>query len=51
MYLPLEYLLLAAALLLVGGVLAPKLSSNLGVPYLVLFLLVGILAGSEGPGE
>ena len=50
MYLPLEYLLLAAALLLGAGVLATKLSSNLGVPYLVLFLLVGILAGSEGPG-
>lgn len=50
MYLPLEYLLLAAALLLAAGVLATKLSSNLGVPYLVLFLLVGMLAGSEGPG-
>jgi len=50
MYLPLEYLLLAAALLLGAGVLATKLSSNLGVPYLVLFLAVGMLAGSEGPG-
>jgi len=50
MYLPVEYLLLAAALLLTAGVLATKLSSNLGVPYLVLFLAVGMLAGSEGPG-
>ena len=50
MYLPPEYLLLAAALLLGAGVLATKLSSNLGVPYLVLFLAVGMLAGSEGPG-
>ncbi len=46
----LEQSLLIASLLLVLGVLASKTSSRLGVPALVLFIGVGMLAGSEGPG-
>jgi potassium/hydrogen antiporter len=41
-------LVLLAALLLLGGVLLSKTSSRFGVPSLLLFLLLGILAGSEG---
>jgi potassium/hydrogen antiporter len=42
--------LLIAAVLLVLGVVASKLSSRLGVPALLLFLALGMLAGSDGPG-
>ncbi len=45
-----EQLLLIAAILLMLAVLASKLSSRFGVPGLVLFLLLGMLAGSEGLG-
>ncbi|MEM8618093.1 MAG: potassium/proton antiporter [Actinomycetota bacterium] len=41
-------LILAAALLLAGGVLLSKTSAKLGVPGLLLFLGLGMLAGSEG---
>jgi potassium/hydrogen antiporter len=40
----------AAAVLLLAGVLASKVSSRLGVPALLLFLGLGMLAGSEGIG-
>jgi cell volume regulation protein A len=43
-----EPLVLLAALLLLGGVLLSKTSSRFGVPSLLLFLLLGMLAGSEG---
>lgn len=33
-----------------AGVLASKLSSRFGIPALLLFLVTGMLAGSEGPG-
>jgi cell volume regulation protein A len=42
--------LLAAAVLIIGGVLASKLASRLGVPALLLFLGLGMLAGSDGVG-
>jgi len=35
---------------LAAGVLASKLSSRFGIPALLLFLVTGMLAGSEGPG-
>lgn len=39
-----------AALLILLGVVASKVSTRLGVPALLLFLLLGMLAGSEGIG-
>lgn len=45
-----EPLLLVGALLLLGGVLLSKTSSRFGVPSLLLFLGLGMLAGSDGIG-
>jgi cell volume regulation protein A len=45
-----EYVIAAAAALLVISVLASKLSVRLGVPALLFFVFIGMLAGSEGPG-
>ncbi|OKY26560.1 potassium/proton antiporter [Thalassotalea sp. PP2-459] len=44
-----QFILLAAALILIG-ILSSQLSARLGLPVLVLFLLVGMLAGEDGPG-
>ncbi|WP_100398131.1 potassium/proton antiporter [Bacillus sp. FJAT-44742] len=41
---------LVAALLLISGVLVAKFSNRLGLPALVLFILVGMLIGSDGLG-
>ena len=41
---------LAAALLLLAGVVATKTSSRFGVPSLLLFIAIGMLAGSDGVG-
>jgi cell volume regulation protein A len=46
----LEQLLLVAALLLFVAVGASKVSGRLGIPSLLLFLAIGMLAGSDGPG-
>ncbi|HAP77047.1 MAG TPA: potassium/proton antiporter [Acidimicrobiaceae bacterium] len=43
-------LVLVASLLLLLGVVASRLSSSLGIPGLLVFLGVGMLAGSDGPG-
>ncbi len=45
-----EYILLVIAVLILVSILANKVSGRLGVPALLIFLLVGMLAGSEGPG-
>ncbi len=45
-----EYILLVIAVLIIVSILANKVSGRLGVPALLIFLLVGMLAGSEGPG-
>lgn len=45
-----ELLLLAAAVIVVSSVLLSKVSERYGVPTLLLFLGIGMLAGYEGPG-
>lgn len=42
--------MLVTALLLLSALVASKLSYRLGVPGLLLFLALGMLAGSDGPG-
>ncbi len=46
----LEYLLFVGSILILVSVAVARLSENLGVPTLLLFLGIGMLAGSEGPG-
>lgn len=47
---PVDSLILLAGVLLAIGIVSSKLSSRVGLPVLVLFLFVGMLAGSEGIG-
>ncbi len=47
---PVEYILLGASVLILLSIFASKAASKLRVPALLLFLVVGMLAGSEGPG-
>ena len=50
MPLTIEFILLAASGLLLLSVIASKASGRMGVPALLLFLLIGMLAGSDGLG-
>jgi potassium/hydrogen antiporter len=45
-----DALLLSISLLIIISILIAKVSKNIGVPILIIFLGVGMLAGSEGPG-
>ncbi len=45
-----DAVILVSGRLLLLGIVSSKLSARLGVPVLVLFLLLGMLAGSEGIG-
>jgi cell volume regulation protein A len=45
-----DHLILLAGLLLLVGILSSKLATRLGLPVLTLFLVVGMLAGEDGPG-
>ncbi|OJX48151.1 MAG: K+/H+ antiporter [Chloroflexi bacterium 44-23] len=45
-----DYLLISAAILLLISVLVSKISDRFGIPALLLFLILGMLAGSEGIG-
>ena len=45
-----DTLILVTGLLLLLGIVSSKLSTRLGMPVLVLFLVIGMLAGSEGLG-
>jgi potassium/hydrogen antiporter len=49
--LPFEYILLVISVLILISITISKLSENLGMPSLVLFLIIGMLAGSDGPGR
>ena len=42
-----EQLLLAAAILLIAGVVASRISSRLGIPALLLFLVIGMLVNTQ----
>lgn len=46
----LEFLILVGAVLLTVSVVASRISSRFGIPLLLIFLAIGMLAGSEGPG-
>lgn len=45
-----DQIILVGSILLILGILSSKFSARLGLPVLVLFLVVGMLAGSEGLG-
>ncbi|MBU1618396.1 MAG: potassium/proton antiporter [Gammaproteobacteria bacterium] len=45
-----DQIILLAAILIIFGIVSSKLSARLGLPVLVLFLMVGMLAGEDGPG-
>ena len=45
-----ENILLLGSLLLFLSIISSKTSFKLGIPTLILFLVVGMLAGSDGPG-
>jgi cell volume regulation protein A len=47
---PVDGLVLLAALLALSAIALSKVSARIGVPALVLFVGLGMLAGSEGPG-
>lgn len=45
-----EYIFIIASLLILVSVLISKVSDRFGIPVLLLFLILGMLAGSDGPG-
>ncbi len=46
-----EFFLLITSIMLIVSVIVSKASTRTGIPALLLFLLIGMLAGSEGPGR
>ncbi|HEY8935178.1 MAG TPA: potassium/proton antiporter [Cyclobacteriaceae bacterium] len=46
-----ENILLLGSLLLFVSIIASKTSFRYGIPTLILFLIIGMLAGSDGPGK
>lgn len=47
-YMILNEILLISSVLLVSAILLNKIGGKFGVPSLLIFILVGILAGSDG---
>ena len=45
-----EIILIIGAILILISVMVSKVSERLGIPLLLLFLLLGMVAGSEGLG-
>src|SRR3990172_11295870 len=45
-----EYILIGVTVLILLSIFASKLSDKFGVPSLLIFLIIGMLAGSDGPG-
>ena len=45
-----EYVLLGISILLILSVVGSLVSARIGIPSLILFLVIGMLAGSDGPG-
>jgi potassium/hydrogen antiporter len=43
-----DTILIISALMLIASILTSRISDRLGIPALLLFLLLGMLAGSEG---
>jgi cell volume regulation protein A len=50
MHITIENILLVGSILLLTSILAGKTSRRFGVPILILFVVIGMLAGSEGIG-
>ena len=45
-----EYIIFGASVLLLVSIIAGKVAARLRVPALLIFIFVGMIAGSEGPG-
>lgn len=45
-----DYLILIGAVLLLLSIIASKTSGRLGVPALLFFMMIGMVAGGDGPG-
>ena len=50
MFIDIENILLIGSVLLLISIIAGKTTNRLGVPTLIFFLIIGVLAGSEGIG-
>ena len=48
---PIESILAIVSVLIIISIIISKFSDNIGVPSLLLFLGIGMLAGSDGPGN